>query len=220
MRIRGMRSRIIVASILIAMGLIQLVNSTLLTAEQSLWLWLVGLIGAAAALSWGYARDRQPWTALAAYLCIALAILLFITIKLDLPGIDYVIAPMVLVAVPFVVLWLRNPQQPGWLLPGYGLLAIAGLLLVLKSQPTWLSVYVSVILGLPFVVLGKANQKPSYYAPGLILWAMGLLQYLVVNGVQQRVVDGIAGAALIAGGLYMLARIEERMRETNLKQKS
>jgi hypothetical protein len=210
---RGKRSRIIVAAILIAMGLIQLVNSMFLSAEQSFWLWLAGLLGAALALGWGYAQEKQPWTALAAYLVLGLAVLFFVTVKLNPGGIDFVITPLVLAALPFVYLWLRNPRLSGWLLLGYMLLVIAGLLVILKVSATWVAVYVAAVLGLPFVVLGALSQR-TYLLPGFILWGVGLMQYLLISGVSQRVVDGIGGAALIGGGLYLLSRIEAHERET------
>jgi hypothetical protein len=153
-----------------------------------------------------YVRDRSQWWALIpAYVLLAIAVMLW----LEEWGIlqDGFIATFVLVsiALPFILIFVRNRTQWWALIPAYTLLAVGimvGLIELNVLDDLLVPAYVFFAIALPFLFVYVRNTKLWWaLVPAGIMIFMGLA-FLIAEGGAQI----IAAAAMIIIGGWILVR--------------
>jgi hypothetical protein len=153
-----------------------------------------------------YVRSRSQWWALIpAYVLLAIAVMLW----LEEWGIleDGFIATFVLtsIALPFIVIFVRDRNRWWALIPAYTLLAVGimvGLIEMNVLDDLLIPAYVFFAIALPFIAVYVRNTKHWWaLIPAGIMIFMGLA-FLIAEGGAQF----IAAAAMIVIGVWMLAR--------------
>jgi hypothetical protein len=176
MEFKASRQGLIWSAVLILVGVLLLVNQL---TELSAWVW-VALLAAAGLGAFGlYLTDRSDWgMLLATYVLWAIAVLVAL-VTLDVLK-DEAVAFYVLlvIALPFFAVYLRDRALWWTLIPAYVLLAIAvmvGLIGLGVLDDLLVPAYVLLAIALPFFVVYVRNR--TYWwalIPGGILAVIGL----------------------------------------------
>ena len=189
--------------LLILFGVMALVEAfTDLTA----WTWVVILAAGGLGVFGVYLTDRSDWGLLIpAYVLWAIAglvALIELNILRDESVATYVLAA---IALPFLVVFLRNRQQWWALIPAYVLLAVGvmvGLLGLGVLTDLLVPAYVMFAIAIPFFVVYVRNTKQWWaLIPGGILAIIGL-SFLIAEAAVQYV----APVALVIVGVWILVR--------------
>lgn len=189
--------------LLILFGVMSLVETyTDLTA----WTWVVILAAAGLGAFGVYLTDRSEWALLIpAYVLWAVAglvALIELNILRDESIATYVLAT---IALPFLVVFLRNRQQWWALIPAYVLLAVGvmvGLLGLGVLTDLLVPAYVMFAIAIPFFVVYVRNTKQWWaLIPGGIMAVIGL-SFLIAEAAVQYV----APVALVIVGVWILVR--------------
>lgn len=183
-----------------AVGLIEVYTD--LTA----WAWVAILAAAALGIFGVYLTERSDWGLLVpAYVMGAIAALVAL-IELDVLRDDF-IATFVLtvIALPFLVGFLRNRKQWGLLIPAYVLLAVGVMVGLLERgllNDLLVPAYVMFAIAVPFfVVYGRNPQQWWALIPGGIMAVIGL-SFLIA----EAMIGYAVPAVLILAGLWILIR--------------
>ena len=151
-----------------------------------------------------FLRDHARWWALIpAYVLIAIGIIISLS-EWNVVG-DEIIAPFILaaIALPFLVVFLRDHARWWALIPAYVLLAIGAMVALIELQvldDLLIPAYVLLAIALPFFVVFVRNPK-SWWAliPGGILAVIGFSFLLATAAFQV-----VGAAALIVAGVVIL----------------
>jgi len=151
-----------------------------------------------------YLRDRQQWWALIpAYILLVIGLMV---VLLDdvLRGTMVPAYVLSAIALPFIVVFVRNRQQWWALIPAYVLLAV-GLMVVLLEDVldgNLVPAYVMFAIALPFFAVYLRNRK-NWWAliPAGIMSVIGL-SFLIA----EAAVEYVFPVALILVGVWILAR--------------
>ncbi len=151
-----------------------------------------------------FLRNRDNWWALIpAYVLIAIGIIISLS-EWNVVG-DDLIAPFILtiIALPFLVVFLRNRENWWALIPAYVLLVIGAMIALIELQvldDLLIPAYVLLAIALPFFVVFVRNSKHWWsLIPGGILALVGLSFLLVTAAVQV-----VGAVALIVAGIVVL----------------
>ncbi len=158
-----------------------------------------------------FLRDRKRWG-----LLIPAYVLLAVGVMVGLIGArvleDESIATYVLtaIALPFLVVFLRNRAQRWALIPAYGLLVI-GVMVGLIGQGVLdellIPAYIMFVIATPFLVVYARNPKQGWaLIPGGAMAVIGLSFLVAEFLVAEAAVQYVAPAALILAGVWVLAR--------------
>ena len=174
--------------------------------DLTAWAW-VAILAAAGLGAFGvYLIDRSNWGFLIpTYVMWAIAILIALIESNILRG-DF-IAPFVLmvIALPFLVGYLRNREQWGLLIPAYVLLAVGMMVWLLERGvlgDLLIPAYIMFAIALPFfVVYGRNPQQWWPLIPGGIMTAIGLA-FLIA----ETAIGYVGPVMLILAGVWILLR--------------
>jgi hypothetical protein len=203
MHSQGKRQALVWGSLLILFGVMALVSNL---TDLSAWIWVIVLALAGLAVFGVYLSERSELTLLIpAYVLWAVAGLVALTTLNVLQ--DEFIAMYVLaaIALPFLVVFLRDRAQWWALIPAYVLLAVGLMVVLIESGvlgELLIPAYVMFAVAIPFLVVFAVNPKEWWpLIPGGIMAVIGLA-FLVA----EAAVEYIAPAALVVVGLWILAR--------------
>jgi TM2 domain-containing membrane protein YozV len=152
-----------------------------------------------------YLRDRAQWWALIpAYVLIAVAALVLLSETAFLPDAFEATFVLTAIALPFLVVYLRNRSQWWPLIPAYVLLSI-GVMTLLEElgilSDFLVPAYVMFVIAIPFFVVYIRNPSRWWpLIPGGIMAAIGL-SFLMVEAFQY-----VFPALVILVGLWILIR--------------
>ena len=203
MKTQSMRQGIVWGGLLILLGAVLLVEAF---TDLSAWAW-VAILAAGGLGAFGvYLTDRSEWALLIpAYVLWAIAGLVAL-IELNILQ-DPFIATYVLtaIALPFLVVFLRNRDQWWALIPAYVLLAVGvmvGLLGLGVLTDLLVPAYVMFAIAIPFFVVYVRNPKQWWaLIPGGIMAVIGL-SFLIAEAAVQYV----APVVLVLVGVWILVR--------------
>lgn len=189
--------------VLILVGVLALVNQYV---EVGPWIWVMMFAAAGLGALGLYWTDRSDWgVLLAAYVLWAIALLIAL-VTLDILH-DEAVAFFVLlvIALPFLFVYIQDRAQWWALIPAYVLVAVAVMIgltgLGILSEEL-VAAYVLLAIALPFFVV-YARNRAQWWAliPGGILAIVGLVFLL-----SEASFVYIGGLALIVVGVWMLVR--------------
>jgi hypothetical protein len=172
----------------------------------SAWGWIAGLFLVGLGIFGVYLTDRSDWGLLIPTYVMWVIAAMVALITLDVLR-DEAIATYVLwaIALPFLVVYLRNREQWWALIPAYVLLAV-GLMVALIGvgvlDDLLIPSYVMFAIAVPFFVVYTRNTK-NWWAliPGGIMAVIGI-SFLIAEAQFQYIV----AIVLIVGGVWILAR--------------
>lgn len=182
------------------MGLVQTVT------DFNEWVWVVVLSVAGLIILGVYLTDRSQWALLIPVYVMWTVAGLITLITLEILR-DEAIATYVLtiIALPFLVLFLRNRTQQWALIPAYVLLAVGimvGLIGAGVLNDLLIPSYVMFAIAIPFLVVYARNPRQRWpLIPGGILAVIGV-SFLVAEAALVYVLP----AGLIIAGIWIVAR--------------
>ena len=203
MKSQARKQALVWGGLLILLGAVLLVEAF---TDLSSWAW-VAILAAGGLGAFGvYLTDRSEWALLIpAYVLWAIAGLVAL-IELNILQ-DPFIATYVLtaIALPFLVVFLRNRDQWWALIPAYVLLAVGvmvGLLGLGVLTNLLVPAYVMFAIAIPFFVVYVRNPKQWWaLIPGGIMAVIGL-SFLIAEAAVQYV----APVVLVLVGVWILVR--------------
>jgi hypothetical protein len=207
MEFRASRQGLIWSAVLILVGVLLLVGQF---TELSAWVW-VALLAAAGLGAFGlYLTDRTDWgMLLATYVLWAIAVLVALVTLEILQDEAVAFYVLLVIALPFFAVYLRDRALWWALIPAYVLLAIAvmvGLIGLGLLEDELVASYVLLAIALPFFVVYVRNR--TYWwalIPGGILAVIGLV-FLIA----QAAFAYIGALVLIVVGAGLLVRVFAR----------
>jgi hypothetical protein len=203
MKTQARRQDVVWGGLLLLFGVMALVETY---TDLSAWVW-VAILAAAGLGAFGvYLTDRSDWGLLIpAYVLWAIAGLvglIELNILRDESVATYVLAA---IALPFLVVYLRNRDQWWALIPAYVLLAVGvmvGLIGLGVLDDLLVPAYVMFAIAIPFFAVYARNTKQWWaLIPGGIMAVIGL-SFLIAEAAAQY----IGPAVLILVGAWVLVR--------------
>mgnify|MGYP001082246699 CR=1 FL=1 len=182
------RNRFIWGGLLILLGALSLLERLV---GLSPWVWVIGLAAAGVVAAIIFGRDRGNQAALVpAYVLWAIALLIALTSMDVLRGTFIATFVLSAIALPFLVIYVRDRKQWWALIPAYVLLAIA-LLVALTGirllREEAVATYVLWAIGLPFLAVYLSNRKQWWaLIPTYVLGSLGLMIGLIGVGLLQN----------------------------------
>lgn len=174
--------------------------------DLSAWAWVAFLTATGLAIYGIYATDRtQKGLLIPSYALLAIAGMVAL-IELDILRDDAVaVYVLTVIALPFLVGYLRNRKAWGLLIPAYVLFAVAGMLALTALDILDGNVVVSYIMfaiALPFLLVYVRNTRMWWaLIPGGIMAIIGIAFLLTVDLAQY-----IGPAIIILVGVWILFR--------------
>ncbi|MFC1975034.1 hypothetical protein ACFLXQ_01390 [Chloroflexota bacterium] len=179
------RQELVWGGLLIFFGVVGLVEAY---TDLTEWVWVAILVVAGLGVFGVYLTDRSQWGLLIpTYVLWAVAGLVAL-IKLNVLQ-DEFIATYVLtaIALPFLVVFLRNREQWWPLIPAYVLLAVGvmvGLIGAGVLNDSFVATYVLTAIALPFLLVFLRNRALRWaLIPTYVLLAIGVMVGLIEAGV-------------------------------------
>ena len=203
MKSKSGRQALVWGGLLILFGVMALVSTL---TSLSAWVWVAILAAAGLGVFAVYLVDRSDWALLIpAYVLWAIAgLIALITLNVlrDEFVATYVLAA---IALPFIVVFLRDRAQWWALIPAYVLLAV-GLMVGLTEQgilsDLLVPAYVMFAIAIPFLVVYARNPSEWWpLIPAVILAVIGL-SFLVAEAAVQYV----GPVVLLLAGIWILVR--------------
>jgi hypothetical protein len=203
MKTQARRQDVVWGGLLLLFGVMALVETY---TDLSAWVW-VAILAAAGLGAFGvYLTNRSDWGLLIpAYVLWAIAGLvglIELNILRDESVATYVLAA---IALPFLVVYLRNRDQWWALIPAYVLLAVGvmvGLIGLGVLDDLLVPAYVMFAIAIPFFAVYARNTKQWWaLIPGGIMAVIGL-SFLIAEAAAQY----IGPAVLILVGAWVLVR--------------
>ena len=209
MKPQSKRQAFIWGALLVLLGILLLLETF---TELTAWVWIAVLLGGGLGLFliW-LASNREspmeaPWAPLIpAYVLTAIGVLVA-GIELNVLR-DPLIAPFVLavIALPFLLTFLRDRSQWWALIPTYILLAVGLMILLTEGglmDDDLVPPYVLFAIAIPFFFVYARNRKQWWpLIPAGILTIIGI-SFLIA----EAAVEYIGAIALVVVGLYIVAR--------------
>ena len=174
--------------------------------DLTAWIWVAILVVAGFASLAVFLVDRSDWGLLIpAYVMWAIAALVTLTTLEVLRDESVATFVLAVIALPFLVGYLRDRSRWGLLIPAYTLLAVGimvGLIGLEVLKDLLIPAYVLFAIALPFLVVYVRNPKQWWpLIPGGITALVGLA-FLIAESVAQYV----GAAALVIVGGWILVR--------------
>ena len=193
----------VLGGVLILIGALSLVSQLV---ELSPWVWVAFLALAGLGALVAYLADRSDGLILlAAYVLLAVAVLIALVPSEVLRGEAVALYVQLAIALPFLVVGLRHRSRRWALIPAYILLAVAGVIALGelgRFSDNLVTAYVLLAIGIPFLVVYAQDRRHWWpLIPGGILAVIGL-SFLLAGGDFAY----IAGAALLIAGAWILVR--------------
>ena len=204
MKVQTGKQGIIWGGLLILLGGLLLIE---VFTELSAWIWIGALTIAGLGVYGVYATDRsERWLLVLSYTLLAIALMVAL-ITLDVLQDSYVATyVLTVIALPFLVAFLRGDRTEwGLLIPVYILLAV-GLMVGLIGggvlDGTLVAAYVLLAIAVPFFVVYARDTKQWWaLIPGGIMALIGII-FLIAEAAAEYIVP----AVLIIVGAWVLIR--------------
>ncbi|MBN1286523.1 MAG: hypothetical protein JXB47_14080 [Anaerolineae bacterium] len=204
---RSQQLRLVVGLGLIGLGVLWLVSTTDIIADDLMgWLWVVAMGVVAGVFVWVYRSTEELGALLGAYISGAIAVIILLG-QINLAGPWIGVFVMLAIAAPFFFVWWRDRQQWWALIPAYVMVAISGVILLSETiAGELIGTYVLWAIALPFGVLFLLKPRENWWAliPGGVMFLVGLglvAGEILTSGAGFAVVVAVA---LIGGGGLML----------------
>jgi hypothetical protein len=203
MQSQSKKQALVWGGLLILFGVMALVSNL---TDLSAWIWVIVLAVAGLAVFGIYLSDRSEATLLIpAYVLWAVAGLVALTTLDVLRGEFVATYVLAAIALPFLVVFVRDRAQWWALIPVYVLLAV-GLMVGLTASgilsELLIPAYVMFAVAIPFLVVYALNRKQWWpLIPGGIMAVIGLA-FLVAEAAAEY----IAPVALVVVGIWIRAR--------------
>ncbi len=194
-------------------GLLILLGGFLLVdqfADLTEWIWVAALVFSGMVALVVYLSDRSDgWLLLTAYILLVIAGLVTLT-TFNLLTDDLVAVYVLLaIALPFLVVFLRDRSQWWALIPAYVLLAVALMNWLMEAgilSDLLVPGYVMFAVAIPFFVVYGRNTKQWWaLIPAGILTIIGIIFFISEAAVQY-----IGAVLLVITGLWILVRVFTR----------
>jgi len=209
MKAGSVKQSIVWAGILMLVGILALIN---VYVSLGAWVWVAALAAAGAVALAVYLTDRSNGSLLVpAYVALAVALLIALTTLGALRGEAVAVFVLLVIAIPFLTIWLRDRRQWWSLIPAYVLCAVALMLAlqdarILSEQLT--APYVLFCIAIAFFVVYARNRKQWWFLiPAGVLTIVGL-SLLIAADVGTYIVPLI----LVAAGVVIVVRLLVRRR--------
>jgi uncharacterized membrane protein YqaE (UPF0057 family) len=203
MQSQAKKQAIVWGSLLIVFGLVSLAATV---TTLGAWTWVAILALAGLGVFGVYLTDRSEWALLVpTYVLWVVALLVALT-TLNALGDDFTATyVLVAIALPFLVVFLRNRAQWWALIPAYVLMAVGlmvGLIEVGILNDPIVPAYVMFAIAIPFIVV-FARDSRQWWAliPGGIMAAIGLSLL-----VAEAAVEYAGPVVLVLVGAWILVR--------------
>jgi len=144
------------------------------------WVWVAVLALSGLGVLAVYLTDRSEWGFLiTTYALWAVAILIALAVLDIVPDIFIAIYVLVAIALPFLVVYLRNREHWWALIPAYVLLAIGAMLLLTEWNilpDAFIATFVLTAIALPFLVV-FLRDRANWWAliPAYVLLVVGIM---------------------------------------------
>ena len=164
-------------SLLIVFGVMSFVETIF---NPTPWLWVAVLAISGLGVFAVYLTDRSEWGFLiTTYALWATTILIALAILDIVPGTFIAIYVLVAIALPFLVVYLRNREYWWALIPAYVLLAIGAMLLLTEWNilpDAFIATFVLTAIALPFLVV-FLRHRANWWAliPAYVLLVVGIM---------------------------------------------
>lgn len=185
MDLENTRNRFVWGGLLILLGALSLLERAVGLAP---WIWVVCLAAAGVVVALVFGRNRNNRAALIpAYVLWAAALLIALTSLDVLRGTFIATFVLSAIALPFVVVYVRDRKQWWALIPAYVLLAVA-LLVALTGigllRDEAIATYVLWAIALPFLAVYLGDRKQWWaLIPTYVLGSLGLMIGLIGVGI-------------------------------------
>jgi hypothetical protein len=205
---RATKQAFVWGSLLIFFGVALLVETL---ANPGPWVWVGALVSAGLIPFIVFLTDRADWGFLIpAYVLWAVAGLVAL-VTLDILTGDFVaLYVLSAVALPFLVVFVRNPPQWWALIPAYVLLCVGAMVVLIEQGALGdllIPAYVMFAVAIPFFVVYLRNPKHWWaLIPGGITAVIGL-SFLIAEAVAQYVLPVVL---IIAGAVILLRHLGRR----------
>jgi len=194
-------------------GLLILLGGFLLVdqfADLTEWIWVAALVFSGLVALGGYLSDRSDgWLLLTAYILLVIAGLVTLTTFNLLPDDLVAVYVLLAIALPFLVVFLRDRSQWWALIPAYVLLAVALMSWLMEAgilTDLLVPGYVMFAVAIPFFVVYVRNTKQWWaLIPAGILTVIGIVFFISETAVQY-----IGAVLLVVTGLWILVRVFTR----------
>jgi hypothetical protein len=216
MKSRSQKQALVWGGLFILVGVMGLVEAYI---DLGSWVWVVVLAAAGLGVFGLYFSDRsEEWPLIPGYALWAVAGLIALVTLNVLQDEAVAFYVLTAIALPFLVVYLRNRQQWWALIPAYVLLAV-GLMIALIGAGILSDLlvpgYVMFAIAIPFFVVFARNPKQWWaLIPGGVLTIIGISFFIAEAALQY-----IGPAVLIILGIWILMR-QLRRKETETPELS
>ena len=203
MKTQARRRDVVWGGLLLLFGVMALVETY---TDLSAWVWVAVLAAAGLGVFGVYLTDRSDWGLLIpAYVLWAIAGLVGLVELNILRNESVATYVLAAIALPFLVVYLRNRDQWWALIPAYVLVAVGvmvGLIGLGVLDDLLIPAYVMFAIAIPFFAVYARNTKQWWaLIPGGIMAVIGL-SFLIAEAAAQY----IGPAVLILVGAWVLVR--------------
>ena len=211
------RWQFIVGAIIIAIGVLSLINNIIIDSRM-VWAWIITMAVASAVCGWQFVRSRETWAGVATYVTGAIALVILLTTQIQLRGVILPVMVMVIIGIPFLYIGLRDHTRRAMLIPAYVMFVIALLLVFTEyTGPQFdqlVPAYVMATIGLPFIVMAFIKHNYALLIPGSILLLIGLFFIGSFAGISSQIFTVGIPVVLIMAGLLLLFRSQVDQRKS------
>lgn len=200
----SVKQSIVLASSLMLVGILALIEVYI---DLSPWVWVAAFAVAGVVAFVVYLTDRPNWSLLVStYVMLAIAALIALSTLDMLRGEAVAVFALLVIAIPFLTVYLHDRSQWWALIPAYVMLAVASMIGLqevglLSEQLT--GSYVLFCVAIPFFVVYARNPKQWWFLiPAGVLTIVGL-SLLIAADVGTYIVPVI----LIAAGALIVVRM-------------
>ncbi|MCK5317849.1 MAG: hypothetical protein KAJ55_08030, partial [Anaerolineales bacterium] len=185
MKLQSRNQALVWGSLLIIFGVVGLVESF---TDLTTWTWAAILAATGLGIFGVFLRDRSEWWPLIpAYALWATAGLLALVELNVLDGVFLAAYILPTIALPFIVVFLRDRSQWWALIPAYVLLAVAAMLLLSETvllPDAFQATFILTAIALPFLVVYLLNRAQWWpLIPAYVLLSIGVMIPLEELGV-------------------------------------
>jgi hypothetical protein len=192
--------------ITILLSLMVLVNN-LITVDFENWITVISLGLAFLLFAWAYFVDREGYSAIGAYVTLAVIILIAMTTWFAIEGVLVPTYVLSAVALPFILTWVFNSRNWAMLIPAYVLLAIIPILYMGDNViPELVPAYVLAVIGIPFLVAFLFTHKWALLIPSGVLFVIATSFLGLAFGLPANFLSIGLPVIALAAGLILLWR--------------
>ena len=217
MKSGSVKRALVLGGILMLVGVLAFID---VFVDLSPWVWVILFAAAGVGALAVYLTDRSDWSLLIpAYVMLAIALLIALAESQIVRGEAVAVFVLIVIALPFLVVFLRNRSQWWALIPAYVLAAVAlmiGLQEIGILSDAVTAPYVLAAIAIPFFVVFARNRRQWWF-----LIPAGVLTIVALSLLIAEDVGGYVGPViLVVVGIVIVARLLTRGRRTDAVESS